>query len=304
MHNEHSSVQVGYDDWPEWFTLDFLPANADGAAPGLLLGVAGKPLNLFAENLKKHTVVGHFESILKDEYEISTRFLTDVEKPWGFGHVLEPYQRAGPISGRFAEFKINVPQIENDAGICSYCGGKREDEHGVECLRCSGTGRETTRDWEAIDRISATFAVLGLLLDTPDTRWLDGLDPKRKQLLSLRMFFGKRNAVIGAGLSKEFSDYLRDHSEQELPQVKAATRSVYHHMFPTYWRFGGFPFKACIASHGHLTIDVPGDRCGLYTSKPRELDCHNVDGHHQQVALLSGLAALCGTVRKELYPNA
>lgn len=314
MRSEFGSVRIGYDDWPEWFTLDFLPANADGAAPGLLLGIAEKPLHLFAEKLKIHTVVGHFESILEEEYEINARFLIDMEKPWGFGGVLEPYQGTGPISNRFAEFRINVPQIEKDVGICSYCDGKSEDEHGVECLRCSGTGRETVREWEAIDRISATFGILGLLLDMPDMKWLDDLDPKHRQLLSLRMFFGKGNAVIGAGLSREFSDYLRSRSDQELPEVRAAIKSVYHYMFPGYKKFGDFWFKARIMSHGQLAIDVPGDACGLYVdgmseglrnvSRPFELDCHNVDGHHQQLALLSGLAALCGVARKELYPDA
>jgi hypothetical protein len=130
--------------------------------------------------------------------------------------------------------------------------------------------------------------------------------------LSVLTSFGGGSAFISAVLSRPFGDYVRLLSKQELPEVKAAIKSVYLHMFPRYRRFDDFHFRAYVHQHGQLIIDVPGEACGLYVdgmsrslkeaSGPIELDCHNVDSPAQQLTLLSGLAALAGMTRGNLYP--
>jgi hypothetical protein len=312
MH-EFSSVFLERQDAREWFRLGFLPA-VESTAPRLLLSIAEGTLSCFVKNIENFSVVSRYTEVLHDEFEIDAKFNVDVDKPWGFGDVLEPYDRRDPSGERFSrEYVIHIPHIEKDAGSCPDCNGTKIEAGGMQCIRCSGTGRETTRDWDCVDRISATFGVLGLILDKPDTRWLAGIHTSHKQLLSLQMHFGRERAYLGANLSRQFSDYLRGLAKQELPEVKAAIKSVYLHMFPGWARFGDFYFRTQVLGRGQLTIDIPGNACSLYVdgmdeglnsyAKPFKLDCHNVDGHHQQLTLLAGLAALCDMARKNLYPD-
>jgi len=240
------------------------------------------------------------------ECGIEVDFLLDVDKPWGFGGILEPHrQRASSDERhRFIEYSIAIPRLEKDIGECEDCGGKREVD-GIECFHCMGTGRKTVIEWNVINRIAATLHVLGFVLNKPDKKLLIGIDTKRKQLLSLQTFFASRNAPIGATLSRAFGDYVRSLSGQELPEVNAAIKNAYLHMFPRRRRFSRF--ESCVYEKGQLIVGIPGDSCGLYvggTSKslheasgPMELDCHNVDGPDQQLTLLCGLAKLAGMAR-------
>ncbi|MBI2025681.1 hypothetical protein HYT04_02765 [Candidatus Kaiserbacteria bacterium] len=260
--------------------------------------------------MPKAPLLDDIKKVLR-EYDVEGDFLLDIDKPWGFGGVLEPYRRASRDDGHtLIEYAITIPRIEKDVGVCKDCNGTREVD-GMECLHCMRTGRETSHEWDVIDRIGATLHVLGIILDKPGKEMLIGIDTKRKQLLSLRTYLGRGNAFIGATLSRSFGDYIRKLSEQHLPEVKAATKSAYQHMFPRRRQFGDYDFRADVHRNGQLIIDVPGDACGLYVdgmskslhevSGPVELDCHNVDGHHQQLTLLCGLATLTSMARMDLY---
>lgn len=309
-------VSLEREDWPEWFTLDFIHGLDPTAlplplpVPLLILGISEEPLRRLVEKLPEYRILNGCKKLLR-EYEIEADFHLDISKPWGFRGVLNPYQRPGHDG--VIEYCIPIPQIEKDAGECQDCDGTAEDDD-MKCFHCMGTGRETTRDWDTLDCISATLCILGTVLEIPDKKLLAGIDTKRKQLLSVQTNFERGRAFIGATLSRPFGDYLRSLSNQRLPEVMEAIKSVYLQMFPGYTRFGDSSFRADVRNNGQLIIDVPGDACGLYVdgfsrslkeaSGPMKLNCHNVDGHHQQLTLLSGLAALSGMARKSLYPNA
>lgn len=310
-------VHLGRKDWPEWFTLDLiqgvdptvLPLSLP-PVPLLVVGIAEGMLPKLIDILPKHSWLDGCQKRL-GEYDIMANFLLDIEKPWGFRGVLNPYQRPGYTGIR--EYAIPIPQIEKDAGECENCEGAGETDDGWDCIHCNKTGRETAHDWDALDCISATLCVLGGILEMPAKEWLTGVDTTRKQLLTVQTNFERGRAFIGATLSTTFGDYLRLISNRELPRVEATIRDVYVHMFPSYRRFDDSDYRAFVRRNGQLIIDVPGNACGLYVagdsmslheaSGPMKLSCHNVDGHHQQLALLSGLAALSGMARKGLYPD-
>lgn len=314
---ESEFVHLGREDVPEWFTLDLiqgvdptvLPLPLP-AVPLLVLGIAEETLHHLIDVLPRCGWIDGCEERL-NEYEIATKFLFDASKPWGFRGVLNPYQR--PDHAGIIEYAIPIPQIEKDAGECGNCGGAGETDDGWDCFHCNKTGRETVNDWDALDCIAATLFVLGSILEMPDKKWIAGIDTGRKQLLTVRTNFERGRAFIGATLSRTFGDYLRSLSNQELPEVEAAIKSVYLHMFPSYRRFGDHDYRASIRRNGQLILDVPGNACGLYvdgfdqslreSSGPMKLGCHNVDGHHQQLALFSGLAAFAGMARRDLYPE-
>lgn len=309
---EYSHVFLEHEDWPEWFTLDFQPGLGRNDPPRLLLGIARELLLRLPTHLRNFLPADHKEAF--EKRGLDAEFLFDVDKPWGVGGVLVPHRRTSRDDGqKIVEYSITIPRIEVIAGDCENCGGSGKDTY-FNCMRCDGTGKEIVMEWGAVNRIAATLSILGLMLDKPDKELLVGVHTKKKQLLSVTTFFGEGQANITAVLSRSFGDYLRKLSEQDLPEVKAAIKSAYLHMFPRYKRFGDFHFRANVRRNGQLIIDVPGDACGLYvdgfsrslqeTSGPMELDCHNVDGFHQQLALLSGLAALAGMARKSLRLNA
>ncbi len=313
---ELSSVFLDHEDWPEWFTLDLIQGLDPTVlplplpVPLLILGIAEEPLKRLVVDLQKYSMVDDCKKRLK-EYEVEADFLLNINKPWGFAGVLNPYHRQGRTGIR--EYAIPIPQVEKDAGVCTTCDGEGyEWDLQWDCLNCNKTGRRTVHDWDAVDCISATLCVLGTILCMPDKKLVARTEAARKQLLTVQTHFERGRALIGATLSGPFSDYLRSLSGQELPEVKAAMRSVYLQMFPRYARFGDSSFKADVHRNGQLIIDVPGNACGLgvdgfsnnRTSGPLKLHDHNVDGHHQQLTLLCGLAAVSGMARKSLYPDA
>lgn len=313
---EFDFVHLERDDFPEWFTLDLVQGIDPTVlplplppVPLLILGIAEGVLPNLIDLLSKYSWLDGCQKRL-GEYDITTSFLLDVDKPWGFRGVLNPYQRldhAGII-----KYAIPIPQIEKDVGECENCGGTAEDD-GWDCIHCNKTGRETAHDWDTLDCIAATLCVLGKILDMPDKKWLASVSTARRQLLTVRTNFERGRAFIGATLSRTFGDYVRSLSNHGLPEVEAAIKSVYLHMFPSYRRFDDFHYRASVHRNGQLILSVPGDACDLAVdgfsnslkeaSGPLKLGCHNVDGHHQQLALLSGLAALSGMARKSLYPD-
>ncbi len=302
-------------EWPEWFALDFvydlnptlLPLPFP--VPLLILGFAEEPLHRLVEELLKSPILEDCQERLK-EHDVKADFSLNIKEPWGFAGVLSPYYRPGREG--IIEYAIPIPRIEKDAGECESCHGTAQDDE-MDCFHCMGTGMETERDWEAITCIFATLWVLGVLLDRPEKELLAGIDTERKQLLSVRTSFDRERFFISARLSRTFGDYMRSLSNQNLPEMKEAIKSAYLQMYPNYERFGDFDYKAAVHDNGQVILDVPGSACGLYVdgsssslyeaSGPMRLDCHNVDGYHQELALLSGLAALCGMARKSLYPN-
>ena len=118
-------------------------------------------------------------------------------------------------------------------------------------------------DWDTLDCIAATLCVLGGILEMPAKEWLAGIDTARKQLLTVQTNFERGRAFIVATLSRTFGDYVRSLSNHELPEVKAAIKSVYLHMFPSNKRFGDFHFRADVHRNGQLILSVPGDACDL-----------------------------------------
>jgi hypothetical protein len=298
---ELDHVSLEHTDWLEWFYIDFLPAVGKEVPPRLLIGIAEGSLHRLLAFLVADRLKG----------DIGEDFLTDIEKPWGYGGVLEPYAKKND----FEEFAVAIPQVEKDVGRCTSCLGKKKDGYDDSCIHCNGTGRETKLDWKQIDLVAATLSVLSeMLLDNPDKKLLVGINTKRKQLLSVCFSFGKeRHQVrIGATLAAPFGDYLRAHSWREFAEVKEATKAAYVQMFPGRDKqFGDSSFQAAVHDYGQPIINVPGDACGLYVdgfddclrepSGPMNLTDHNVDGAHQQITLLCGLAALCNMARRELY---
>jgi len=308
MSHDFPVVFLNHEDCREWFALDYQSAMGTDT-PRLIIAFAESALRKYAAELPTMTPIEHCKKRLA-EYGITTEFLLDVDRPWGFGGVLKPQlsEEKGIL-----KYSIAIPRVKKDVGACRSCSGKGQRDR-MECVYCFGTCREMVNDWDNLDRITASLAVLSVLLDKPNVELVMDCTSNREQLVSFQTNFEHGRAFIGADLSRTFGNYIRTLSGKQLPVVKAAMESSYLQMFPGHERYGSYSFSASVREGGQLLMGVPGDACGLFVdgfdrsikelSGPMELNCHNVDGHHQQLALLCGLAALCGMAQKHLYPCA
>lgn len=171
-------VHIGHEECPECFTFGLAQGTNHAAPPLLILGVTREVLPRLVADLSKSRMIGTCKELLQ-ECGADAEFLLDTNKPWGFGGVLEPYLRASRDDGNtLVEYAISIPQVEKDAGICTYCNGTKEDDFG-DCLRCEGTGRKTVREQKDVDRIVATLCVLGSATEFPNKEWLVGVSTKR-----------------------------------------------------------------------------------------------------------------------------
>ena len=96
---EFDFVHLGDEDVPEWFTLDLiqgvdptvLPLSFP-PVPLLIVGIAERTLLQLVDILPKYSWLDGCQKRL-GEYDIMANFLLDIDKPWGFRGVLNPYQR-------------------------------------------------------------------------------------------------------------------------------------------------------------------------------------------------------------------
>ena len=306
--NDLKSVFLEAEDWPEWFTLDF---GVD--PPRLLIGINEEVLGRLVPLLQKTPILATFSKQLEENGNDS-EFLLDPAKPWGFGGVLTPCKYQHSDSPDYlAWFSIGVPLVEKDVGVCDDCDGSKEDGEGMNCLRCSGTGRKTVMDWKVAKHIAMTLSSLCFLFQWPDKELVDGLKTNWLQLLSLQTHYEMGCAPLGAILASPFGFYVRSFSNTSLPLVKEAMKNTYLTAFPGYKRFGDYHFDAVIRERGQLSLTVPGDACGLlvdgFDSSLRmrsgylKLTDHNVDSSIQQLSLVCGLAAFTGMARKAIGPK-
>lgn len=311
MNEPLEIVSVGHENSREWYKLGFLPAIKNDGVPGILLGMSETSIMSL---LEKFPNFFYEDSVKTLKYNgVEAEFLTDLNKPWGFGGVLRPYQNpdATKQSRLFREYVIDIPETERETDTCKNCDGIGEDDSGFNCFCCGGDGKGRSISWTGLQLVAATLYTLSPILDSPYKEWVNGVASKKNQLLSITNNYEEGRTFISADLSIEFSNYLRSRSMTNLTAVVEATKETFLRMFPSYKKFGDYHFVAEIREKGQLIIGVPGDACGIYVdgmsgalsdpTKSFELDCHHIDNIHQQITCLAGLACLAGIARRDLH---
>lgn len=293
---------VGYDQYPEWLSFDLKYRRR---RPVLELCVARGALAYVLSTLSGDSIGAVAEAL--GEPANTDDFLLLPGKPLGFGGALVLDQS----SESCLRYSAEIPRVEKPGRPCRSCSG----EQGVvgECFTCDDTGYEREHDWLQTNRIAATLCVLLRGLSAVPIDCLRNVAGSKQQLMAVQTGYATgalSHAGISASLSQEFSNYLRDNAETELPTVTEAMRRTYLSMLPSWEAFAGREFRACIRARGQLLLDVPGNACGLGVggdesglsdpSMPFELECHNVDTNAQMIALLAGLAALAARAREDM----
>jgi hypothetical protein len=127
--------------------------------------------------------------------------------------------------------------------------------------------------------------------------------------------FGHGGNIHGE-LNKDVKRYLMDHYQEKGEILK----KVLSALLKAAEKIGGKRSNRSLywakvrSENGFLSIDCPGNSCGLNTDKPDDYDslrrereerdfgmdliCHNVDEIYQQIVLIAALAALSDEVKK------
>jgi len=135
---------------------------------------------------------------------------------------------------------------------------------------------------------------------------LEGVEDERPQLLAVDVHATPGHYPIGARLSGAMAAWCASGigTGHTLPEVEAVMRDAWSIMWPRE-AVGGF--HAMLDAGGRIILGCPGQATGLGPLHGRmvpgegyALDCHNVDGALQQLALLAGLARLNQLARRGL----
>lgn len=179
---------------------------------------------------------------------------------------------------------------------CPYCKGTGDVWPELEerkCFVCRGTGKKLVMDWKSAYAVSASLNIFFRLF----------FDLAENQLLTVKLITQKNanNCAIGGEFSPALCGWLdRFTGSRNLLPVTHAIKLAYRHMLGSLSDFEKYKLVARIENRW-LTIECPGDACGIYTEQRRKkFSSHNVDTPAQQLTLLSGLVALCDLVQKSL----
>ncbi|HZS43200.1 MAG TPA: hypothetical protein VFA52_03225 [Candidatus Paceibacterota bacterium] len=207
----------------------------------------------------------------------------------------------------FVDFAIKLPKIHIVTDeICPKCKGKKENEHGMDCIDCAKTGKKTDIVWDEADNTSASLTVLLSELQYPTWQ----TSSSKPQLLTV--FTITRHEAHGGSLGGEYSSslcsWLGSRAGLHLPEVEKAMYKAYVEMMTDAY-VDDYRFRATVESaDGWLNISCPGDGCGLHPADGwlrkghgYEWACHNVDHAGQQLTLIAGLAALHDQARRSIF---
>lgn len=283
-----------FDNLRCWYELSWQPGERR-KPPAIILRVH-RDFVKKSPGFNNQTIIRYFQK----NFTLGT-FEVSLEKNFGFEEA--PFKRQ-KASGEFLEFRIDIPVIERlTKQLCPSCNGRGKDEWDMTCMRCNGSKKETRLSWTAADAITAGLAIFFELAR------FNGAETSafKQQLFEVWSNKSEDSHHLWGDYSPAFMKWLHQHPvDTEFPRVEEAMQETYFFMFNQRSNLFTRYFKAQLPHSGYLTLDCPGDACGIHPSthgntpeRGCEFTCHNLDSAVQQLTLLAGLAALHDKVRKE-----
>lgn len=201
-------------------------------------------------------------------------------------------------NGDYVEFSVPIPQVKKETNIvCEECGGSGKRDRSDPCFHCEGRGKKHLYDWRTAYLTASSLAVLfdGLEL-CEETQSEDC----QHVIIHMMAEYGQHGSSLGGCFGIDCCEFLRRGSTAKditLGNVVEAMRTAYGQLMicRDYDRF------RVNAERGYLTMDCPGDACGIHLSHHDrsvgygcEFSCHNVDNPAQSLTLIAGIASLVG----------
>lgn len=211
----------------------------------------------------------------------------------------------------FVEFIVEIPKVRKKTGrVCEHCKGSGKDDYSDGCLSCDGKGEEYIYDWNKAQAISASFTVFFNFSHFPEKETSSSLiQLMTVQTITLKESHGgSLDGEYSIPLSNWFRQLEQRGKSEPLEAAVEAMWSIYKKMINWPRLYPRYLFRAWVHDGGRITLDCPGDACGIYIppegiqdeSRGRKFSCHNVDTPAQQLTLLVGLAVLHDKAREEM----
>ena len=284
------------DRLPRWYGISWREAN-----PAILLSIHRDFLADFPK------IKPDAPEVLARVQEFGFSLFDGSSQPYfGFDQCLTRQEG----NGEFVEFVAPLPIVckETDRP-CQNCEGSGNDTlRDGKCLYCNGRGTEEEYTWRGAFAISASLNLFFRLACFPEKR----TSAAAPQLLTVRLHTarGMHGGELGGMYGIPLAEWLRSQPlHTGIPEMVRAMKAAYGHMLGASRvnEYNEYSFRAAIDhQNGWLSVDCPGDACGLNPvrspepGRGYELSSHNVDTPAQQLTLLAGLAALCDRVRRDL----
>lgn len=205
-------------------------------------------------------------------------------------------RRMGKI-GDYVEFSVPIPKVEFEtADVCQECGGTgKREEFEDACLYCSGAGKKRRFDWRTAYLTTSSLAILLSVLDMCDDT---SSDNEQHVIVHMMAEQGQHGSSLDGCFGISLCEFLSRQSSAKsiaLSMAREAMMEVDGRMLMRQYH-DQFRINA---DQGFLTMDCPGDACGIHLvnhDRSRghgcEFSCHNVDSPAQSLALLAGIASL------------
>jgi hypothetical protein len=278
-----------HEQLPCWYELSLV---FEGRTPAIVLRLR----NDYLESLQPIPPDAPIINYVTGKYKLP--FGIDFTKDIGLDNCL---RRAG-TADEFTNFHVPIPVVKSRGPICSNCEGKKRDRYG-SCRFCDGTGYESVYDHLRVDVLSATLAVVSMIIQSADKE-TSSPDP---QLFTFRVNHEKTMSGMGVygDFGPEFVAWLTSIAPRYFSEVSQKMCLVDNRMMGD----AGYTereFSVVVHEDGGLHLNCPGNACGLDPSHSRvgehgyEFGPHNVDSAVQQLTLLAGLAAIHDLARQEM----
>jgi hypothetical protein len=234
--------------------------------------------------------------VLKKRFNLG-EFGTDFSGDIGFGKI---FKNAGRDENGLIIFQAEIPKVGDVTDKKSELHKNNKELH---CWNCYGTGKEFKTDWSIVRNFSASLTILTGYLTQPGNK----TSANFPQLLTLKTKtdYDQNGGSLWGVISLNLHNYIKSLDASSLNEIcTSAMADCYQKMFIKTSFFRHY-FSTEKLKNGGLALDCHGDRSGTFpdtgwsnTSEGYEFTYHNVDSPMQQIALITGLAALHDAARK------
>jgi hypothetical protein len=295
---------IKYRPIPRRYALKWNPERK-----GLVVNIHKRYMELVPKIPESHFMVQYFKN-LHGLTEMFDTFHGDLTKgKFGFGSSLELTEE----SGDWCEFTAPLPVIKFVSKTpCSHCKGSGFDhENDMRCFRCEETGKEVLSQTKDAYALTSSLGMLFQALEVKDE--IESGEVQHVHISALGSKPESDGSYISGFLGVDMCSYLFSEEEEAFEYTEVACdamREAWIHMYCPGKTVDVSRIRVVYTPDNSFFMDCPGNGTGIHSGfhkraqdQGMKFSSHHVDGPHQSLTLLVGLAAFLDNIDKALHPG-